>query len=354
MNKIKSIEKYKPLQEHLNHLITSTNAINQQIQQYQSNYNRYKSVLTNQSQKQHQTQTTEDKINQLENYLDQFDDLSKRNELTITSIQQYIETLQTIKQELTEYVDQSITDKTTYLHIKQSIVKELTTLYNHQMQEEMKTTPEKSIEIQKKYSDITERFSDFLPSRNDQQIREYLSESEIEQLEKWTKKKMNKIVYDANKDGWSIKNCKLNEKIIGKKQLIFLIKDKDGEKFGCYFNPTITSPTSCNYGDNHCFEFNLVCTKNRLKQPTMFKAKKSSTINCFLCEQKEEKLVEIGDIWMYKKDSWEDCCIVESENIINYQRQEYALCGKAIIEFDEEPDDYNTFKPVQFIVIEMI
>ena len=33
----------------------------------------------------------------------------------------------------------------------------------------------------------------------------------------------------------------MNEKILGKKQLVFLIQDEDGEKFGAYLNQTIKS-----------------------------------------------------------------------------------------------------------------
>ena len=65
-----------------------------------------------------------------------------------------------------------------------------------------------------------------------------------------------------------------NEKIIGKKQLIFVIEDEDGEIFGYYCNTQIIEEYgffSCKQKtDNESFEFNLQSKNNRSEKPMKF------------------------------------------------------------------------------------
>ena len=180
---------------------------------------------------------------------------------------------------------------------------------------------------------------EFLPEEKDSKIKELLSETEIEYLEKWTRKSVKSIVYDSKIDGWSTKKCTFNEKILGKKQLVFLIEDKDGEKFGMYFNPSITSIKSTNIGDEKCFNFNLKCNRNRLTKPMIFKSYEDQTIDINLSEKKEYKLCELGDIWINKNGN--DCCIVVCEKIVDYKKDDYALCGKASVYGESGEGDFD-------------
>ena len=59
-----------------------------------------------------------------------------------------------------------------------------------------------------------------------------LDENEKNQLEQWTNKKCGEVIFDSDKDNWSKDTSVFNERIIGKKQLVFLIEDSEGEKFG--------------------------------------------------------------------------------------------------------------------------
>ena len=62
---------------------------------------------------------------------------------------------------------------------------------------------------------------------------------ELKQLEEWCELKCNKLLFDSNVDNWSKWTSVFNERIIGKKQLIFLIEDEDHELFGYYLNTKI-------------------------------------------------------------------------------------------------------------------
>ena len=50
---------------------------------------------------------------------------------------------------------------------------------------------------------------------------------EFEQLEKWTSKCFGEIIFDSKKHCWKEEKSVFNEKIIGKKQLLFLIEEED-------------------------------------------------------------------------------------------------------------------------------
>ena len=87
------------------------------------------------------------------------------------------------------------------------------------------------------------------------------------QLEEWTGLKCTDIVFDSNVDNWSAYTSVLNDRIIGKKQLVFLIEDEDGEKFGYYLNTEVVEKyDDWIKTDYKSFEFNLV-SNGRLQHP---------------------------------------------------------------------------------------
>ena len=47
------------------------------------------------------------------------------------------------------------------------------------------------------------------------------------------------IVFDSDVHDWSLNTSELNERIIGKKQIVFLIEDENGEIFGHYLDPEL-------------------------------------------------------------------------------------------------------------------
>ena len=103
---------------------------------------------------------------------------------------------------------------------------------------------------------------------------EIISDNHKKQLEEWTSLKCSDILFDSNIDNWDYKTSILNERIIRKKQLAFVIEDEDGEIFGYYCNTKVINKYD-NYQqtDFKSFEFNLQSQNNRLDKPMMFKIK---------------------------------------------------------------------------------
>ena len=97
-----------------------------------------------------------------------------------------------------------------------------------------------------------------------------LNENQVKQLEEWTGLSCSEIVFDTNVDDWSPHTTDFNERIIGKKQLVFVIEDEDGEIFGYYCNTQIFEEDDWQQTDNKTFHFNLQSKNNRLEQPMKF------------------------------------------------------------------------------------
>ena len=98
-----------------------------------------------------------------------------------------------------------------------------------------------------------------LPPQNRPLKQAKLTPEEQKQFEEWTGLQCSDIVFDSNVDNWSKDTSVFNERIIGKKQLVFLIEDEDGEKFGYYLNTQVIEK----YGkwietDKKSFHFNLI------------------------------------------------------------------------------------------------
>ena len=63
--------------------------------------------------------------------------------------------------------------------------------------------------------------------------------SYLEQLEEWTELQCKDLLFDSNIHDWKRNTSELNERIIGRKQLAFIIEDEDGEIFGYFENTHI-------------------------------------------------------------------------------------------------------------------
>ena len=86
-----------------------------------------------------------------------------------------------------------------------------------------------------------------------------LNEDEIGTLEEWTGLCCEEIVFDSNKDDWRQTET-LKTRIWDRSHLIFLIEDKEGQKFGGYINAKIDR---CHNGSGDAWQQqNLVSDPN--------------------------------------------------------------------------------------------
>ena len=67
---------------------------------------------------------------------------------------------------------------------------------------------------------------------------EIINEEEKQQLEEWTNLKYGNILFDSDSDDWNDQKV-FNSKIFGKKQILLIVEDENGNKFGGYVNATL-------------------------------------------------------------------------------------------------------------------
>ena len=94
-----------------------------------------------------------------------------------------------------------------------------------------------------------------------------------------------------------------DKKLIGRKQLVFIIKDVEGEKFGYYLNTRIKIENNDQYytwTDNKSFEFNIE-SNGRLDRMMKFEIKDTSC-GYALYDKSNNGLIEIGDISLGKEN----------------------------------------------------
>ena len=78
------------------------------------------------------------------------------------------------------------------------------------------------------------------------------------------------ILFDSDIDNWDEDTSIFNERIVGKKQLLFIIEDEDSEIFGYYLNTQIIQQYDKQETDYKTFHFNLQSKNNRLDKPMKF------------------------------------------------------------------------------------
>ena len=184
-----------------------------------------------------------------------------------------------------------------------------------------------------------------------QNIKEYLvdfiNEEEQKQLESWSDLKCNEIIFDSDFDDWSFQSNQFKERIIKKKQLLFLIEDTDGEKFGYFENTSICeNDFKLKKSDLNSFAFNLK-SNGRLPSPMKFESK-TEWNKCNLSYKSDSVLITIGDIHLCKKESKNQSFCEQNEDIFNYHGFEKGLCGKI-----GEKCWGEKFVPKRFVVVQM-
>ena len=178
--------------------------------------------------------------------------------------------------------------------------------------------------------------------------------NQLIQLEEWTHLKCNELVFDSNIDDWSIHSSVFNKRIIGKKQLVFLIVDEENEIFGYYLNTQIENQyyeTFFKATDFKSFEFNLQSNNNRLYKPMKFEIQEPA-YGYYLTDQSNNLLISLGDINIFKLDKKYSSSCIQRSYAFNYHEINNALCGKSKYEENCEWKGEN-FTPKRILVIQM-
>ena len=190
-----------------------------------------------------------------------------------------------------------------------------------------------------------------------------LSEEEIKQLEEWCELECQEVVFDSIIHNWSKRTSEFNDKIMGKKNLLFLIEDENDQIFGYYLNGRI--PYYNEFGNNvqrepggtvylveevgnKTFHFNLK-SNGRIPKPMKFEIIDTKRNVFELFDPGHPILICLGDIYLEKSTKqFDECKTFQDETTFNYHGIPNALSGIEKIRFYG-----TTFIIKRFIVIQM-
>ena len=193
-----------------------------------------------------------------------------------------------------------------------------------------------------------------IQNNSEEIIIQLLSINRKKQLEKWIGLKCCDIIFDSKVDNWSKESNTLNDRIIGKSKLVFIIEDEDNEMFGYYLNSEVmNNRNQWNETDEKSFHFNLLSKNYRLPSPMKFEIIDTWNGGYWLWDELSNRLISIGDICIYKEYMKSlSRCFLRSEYRFNYHGIPNALCGKTT-NYLEFKKNENTFIPQRIVVIQM-
>ena len=176
-----------------------------------------------------------------------------------------------------------------------------------------------------------------------------LDDDEKAQLEIWTMKEINEVIFDSDNDDWNVNTSVFDQKLMNKKQLVFLIEDEENNKFGYYLSTQI-EPNRYNHfvrTDNNTFIFSLK-SNGRLNQMMKFEIKDIDG-GYEMKQNHHNVLIHLGfgsdgAIHLKKFNSKSESYCVNSDSF-NWHGMENALTGKP---------SFGKFTPRRIVVIEMI
>ena len=198
--------------------------------------------------------------------------------------------------------------------------------------------------IEKEFNKLA---SDFIRTNdlNSFVLNQYnLTLNEVKQLEEWTKLKCGEVLFDSNKDNWEKSTSVLNEKIIGKSKLMFLIEKDNKDLIGYYLNTQVvekyekTIPT-----DSKTFHFSLR-SNGRVPDPIKYEIKDVMKGGIGLEYNNDCYLVSIGYIRLKKYHVKHFSFVYNSTpSFFDYHGYENPLTSNY----------YHHFTPKRIIVIQM-
>ena len=192
-----------------------------------------------------------------------------------------------------------------------------------------------------------------------------LTENQLNQLETWTDLHFDSILFDTDCDLWENSTI-LNERIVGKKDLVFLIENEEGEKFGYYSQNEIVlndyNQNELNFVNDfekkkriiqneNCetFEFNLN-NKGTMPQPMKYELINKSKETYKLFDSKlhsYSNLITLGDIHLMNKKNNNITLCKQTTDLFNYHTVQFAFGG------NEKTGMIYPFKLKRLLVLQM-
>ena len=344
-----------------------------------------------------ENETIGNKCTRLESSLDQLDNVIKRREIVTKESKEMIEMMQNMIKEVESITKEGDEMKETTKKIHNELIDQIIEARRNEMIEKIKplkedirkikeefakrkeqfdekrkeygeTEEEKAARLEKEYEIEKKLFDEkcekkrkMYEERYDKLEEEFpnyfidettnLSKKETVQLNQWTGKKCSNVIFDSNKDDWSSNNT-FKQRCFNKSQLVFLVEDNDGNKFGGYLSAYIDKKQTgswswgANIRDPNAFVFSLRSNGRITQGNGMMKFEiKNTNYGYYGYDNSSGCLICLGGSWdigLYKENMKSSSWTNQNDSYFDYHGIENVLTGK-----------YH-FTPKRIIVIQMI
>ena len=172
-----------------------------------------------------------------------------------------------------------------------------------------------------------------------------LDNDEVIQLEEWTNKKCSEIIFDSDKDDWDQNTSVFGNKLKNKTYLAFVVEEENNNKFGYYFNGTITNLNSSYMKAKDSFLFSL---KSNERLSGMYKFEEKDGCNGLeISNKSSDNLWHVFNGIYFKKES------VKVLSKIGEQSSAFDFHGMSNIFFPNSSQGWVKFMTKRLIVIQM-
>ena len=190
------------------------------------------------------------------------------------------------------------------------------------------------------------------------QLNGILNEVEINKIEEWTDMKCCEILFDSYRDNWNENTSVFGDKIIGKKELIFIIQDTNNNTFGVYVDTTITHSSDYTI-DSKAFVFSLRKNGKNDEMKKCIILSKYTDEAFYLENNSSSNLFKFGNYtFVICKENQKSECYCREGDHSKYSS--YGTCYYPTFQYDKTnlfySDSYehnHKFTPKRIIVIQM-
>ena len=172
-----------------------------------------------------------------------------------------------------------------------------------------------------------------------------------EQLEEWTKLKCGEVLFNSDVDDWGMNTSVFGDRVVERRNLIFVIEDTENNKFGYYLNTKI-SRIGTSISDEFAFVFTLE-NNGRLKEGNgMMKYEtKVEEWNCWIHDKDKNTLAGLGcghTICLRKSQEKDASFYEQIDDKFDYHGTKDVVLGR------RNPEGLPTrFTPKRIVVIQM-
>ncbi|ELP93976.1 hypothetical protein EIN_181430 [Entamoeba invadens IP1] len=344
MKSIRDVTPFKLLNETIKTLISALVDSEKETESYIS-------FLTTKNITDTEGKTLEESISHIESILSSVDEIVTRRNKVIEQNKLALTLLTTTQESITHMIDSCSNTEISTVEGTNELIKMLIDKESEKLDRDIKplqqaiTQRTEAFDARRRALQARMKFLVVGDSEVENRLEDFVTAYDMKQLESWTEKKIGGIIFDSAVDDWGKRSSVFCQRVVGKKDVVIVVKDSDNNVFGGYVKSEIDGFNK-SIVDSKSFLFSLE-SLGRLPKQMRFAIRSDKAMKAFLCfDQNSDELFAFGvdgfDIGIKKNGNGESYCF---QYMFDYGGLKNALCGR------QHP---GTFQPTRIVCLQMV